>query len=269
MSRAGRPVITLTTDFGLTDSFVGTMKGVIISSCPEAQIVDICHDVPPQDVLAGAIRLAAAASYFPPGTVHLAVVDPGVGGPRRPIAIHYRDQFFVGPDNGMLCLATSGQGTWEALELTNQELWLKPTSSTFHGRDIFAPIAAYLAGGADFGALGSPIKDPVALSVPQPDAQGPQVLGSVIDVDRFGNLITNIRGPHLKGRSVEWVEVQGQRINGLSTWYDPSQPLIALIASDGWIEVAAPLGNAAQRLGVGAGESVTIRLIDDLGRSGR
>ncbi len=254
-------IVTLTTDFDTTDAFVGSMKGVIMSRCPEAQVVDIAHRVPAHDIRAGALRLASAARFFPAGTVHVAVVDPGVGGPRRSIAIEALGQRFVGPDNGVLSLAAPrGASGWMAVELTNRAYWLPDVSNTFHGRDVFAPVAAYLACGGELRELGEVADSIHQLRLPVPDLRGDHVVGAVIDVDRFGNLITNIRPRQLGGRSVARVDVGGASVDGLSSAYEPTQPLVALEDSDGWIEVAAPGGSAAAGLGVGVDDRVDVYL---------
>lgn len=254
-------IITLTTDFGLSDSFVGAMKGVLLTRCPGVQVIDVCHLVPPQGIAVGALRLASAAPYFPPGSVHLAVVDPEVGGPRRAIALTCGEHFFVGPDNGVLSLAAprSTPG-WRAVELTNRALQLPEASSTFHGRDIFAPAAAHLAGGGALDALGEPLDSFAEVALPRVANAGARLEGVVLDVDRFGNLVTNIRPRDLEGRSVKQVLVAGLAIEGLSTRYEPSRPLVALFNSDGWLEISAPGASAALRLAAGPDTPVIVQL---------
>jgi S-adenosylmethionine hydrolase len=254
-------LVTLTTDFGVRDSFVGTMKGVILSRCPGAQIVDICHEVPPQQVRTGALRLASAAPYFPTETVHVAVVDPGVGGDRRAVALEAAGQRFVGPDNGVLTLAAPSTAVgWRAVQITNPSHMLARVSQTFHGRDVFAPAAAHLAAGGALEDLGPPLASVIALRLPVPAQQGHRLTGIVLDVDRFGNLITNVRAEQLAHGDVERVCVGGAAIPGLSRRYDPSHELVALVDSDGWLEVAVPGGNASERLGVSLDALVEIWL---------
>lgn len=255
--------MTLTTDFGLADSYVGAMKGVLLSECPGLQIIDITHEVPAQNVRAGAMRLAAAAPYFPDRTVHLAVVDPGVGSKRRAIAVGARGQSFVGPDNGLLALAAPrGVRDWHAIELTRPDVWLENASSTFQGRDLLAPVAARLACGQPLAVLGTLIDSITALEIPRPTREAEGLTATVIDVDRFGNLITNVRRDDLgEARIVELV-VGGTRITGLSSWYDPACSLVTLFNSEGWLEVAAPLASAAERLGRGPQAEVRVRLGD-------
>ncbi len=254
-------IVTLTTDFGLRDSFVGTMKGVILTRCPGAQLVDITHEVPPQAVRTGALRLAAAAPYFPAGTVHLAVVDPGVGSSRRAIAIEAEGYRYVGPDNGLLTFAAPRSASgWRAVEITSREHMLPRVSQTFHGRDVFAPAAAHLAGGGALGDLGPSISSIVELHLEPAVRDGERLTGAVLDVDRFGNLVTSVRAHQLASGDVERVCIGGATIAGLSRWYDPSRELVAVIDSDGWLEVAAPGGSAAERLGVGLDAPVQVWL---------
>jgi S-adenosylmethionine hydrolase len=255
------PVITLTTDFGTQDSFVAAMKGVLLSRCSGVQLVDLCHDVPPQSIRAGALRLASACWYFPPGTVHLAVVEPGVGGRRRPIAVAVGGPAFVGPDNGLLSLAAEPDAPgWRGVEIANRSLWLPNPSSTFHGRDIFAPAAAHLACGRDLRELGPPIDRMVQISLPRVVERDGRLSGLVLDVDRFGNLITNVRPCELQGWAVEVTEIMGREIRGLSQGYDPSEELVGVVNSDGWLEIAAPGGSAAGLLGASADAPVAVRL---------
>jgi hypothetical protein len=188
-----RPVITLLTDFGGHDAFVGSMKGVILGICPDAVLVDLCHEVPAHDVLAGSFLLRTAAPAFPSGTIHVAVVDPGVGGPRRPLLAEADEQVFVAPDNGVLSHVAASAGRLTVRHLTMREYWRRPVSTSFHGRDIFAPVAAHLAAGVDPARFGPQIDDPVRLEIPRPRlvAMG-AVQGAIVWVDRFGNCITNI-----------------------------------------------------------------------------
>jgi S-adenosyl-L-methionine hydrolase (adenosine-forming) len=254
--------ITLTTDFGTQDAFVGTMKGVIISRCPGAQLVDLTHEVPPQSIRIGALRVASAAPYFPVGTIHLVVVDPGVGGARRPVAIKAGGQGFVGPDNGVLSLAAPRSAPdWRAVELTSDAHRLPSVSNTFHGRDIFAPAAAHLACGGALEDLGDPIQSIVELAIPAPVRDGDVLHGVVLDVDRFGNLITNIRAADLAGAAVAEAVVGERRIEGLSRSYDSTRNAVVLIDSDDRLEIAVPGGNAAEAMGVGTDDPIEVRLL--------
>ncbi|MCS7222098.1 MAG: SAM-dependent chlorinase/fluorinase [Anaerolineae bacterium] len=260
------PIITLTTDFGLQDAYVGAMKGVILSISPEVTIVDISHGIPPQAITQGAFVLAAAVPYFPEGTVHVVVVDPGVGSQRRPIAVQTPRAIFVAPDNGVLTpilRSNTSEGTpVTVVHLTRREYWLPQVSYTFHGRDIFAPVAAYLARGVPITSLGEPIDDPVILDLPQPRRMPDGSLqGQVVYVDQFGNLVTNIPAKWLD-RAVQWqIEVAGQTVEGLSRTYSdvPGGHLLALIGSTGALELAVREGNAARTLGIGVGEPVRVR----------
>src|SRR5712691_6438607 len=190
------PLVTLTTDFGLRDPFVGIMKGVILSICPTARLVDLTHEVEPQDILGGCLTLEAAVPFFPAGTVHLVVVDPGVGSARRAIALRTGGGYLVGPDNGVLTPAFERSG-WTAVALTAPEYRLPSVSRTFHGRDVFAPAAAYLAAGIPLERLGSTLTDPVRLPLPGCRLEGDALVGEVLAADRFGNLITSIPAARL------------------------------------------------------------------------
>ena len=192
-------IVTLTTDFGLNDWFVGVMKGVILNTSPSATLVDLTHLIDPGDLRAGAFSLRAAVEYFPKSTIHLAVVDPGVGGERKAIALKSRGQFFVGPDNGLLSWAAP-LGTIEAIHaVENSSLRLERTSQTFHGRDVFAPAAAHLARGTPVGELGPALKGIVELPWPLPCHKASSVIGEIVYFDRFGNAVTNISGREIEG----------------------------------------------------------------------
>ncbi|MCX6028656.1 MAG: SAM-dependent chlorinase/fluorinase [Chloroflexi bacterium] len=256
-TRTTMPIITLTTDFGLTDSYVGAMKGVILGLCPDARLVDLSHDIAAQNVTQAAYVLAAAAPYFPAGTIHLAVVDPGVGGERWPLVVQTGRALCVGPDNGLFSpfLTEPGACAWA---LDRPEFWLPQVSRTFHGRDIFAPVAAHLARGVLPGQMGQLISDPVLLPLTEP-VRHPDghVTGQVIYADRFGNLITNV--PAAWVAAGRWrVEIAGQQIAGIRAAYADAQrgELLALVSSGGTVEVAVREGSAAARLGVGVGAAV-------------
>ena len=190
---AHRPIITLTTDFGLNDHFVGTIKGVILNVVPDVEIVDISHSVQAFDVLDGALTIAQSYSYFPSGTVHLVVVDPGVGTARRPILVTSDRHHFVAPDNGVLSLIYGKEERLHIRHITAEHYYLQPVSKTFHARDIFSPVAAWLAKGVDPEKFGDEITDFVRFNAPKPKAiDGNTLRGVVLRVDRFGNLVTNI-----------------------------------------------------------------------------
>jgi S-adenosylmethionine hydrolase len=253
-----RPVIALLTDFGLHDHYVGAMKGVVLGICPDATLVDITHDIPPQDVATGALELAAAFRYFPAATVFLCVVDPGVGSTRRPIAAAAGEYFFVAPDNGLLSLAVGDAPA--VVELTNATYRLRDVSTTFEGRDRFAPAAAWLARGTALAELGPAVDTITRLALPAPRVWPRAIAGEVVRVDRFGNLVTNI--------DVEAMAAIGEssRIDVMigdvplplvRTYTDVGDgALCALVGSSGYLEVACRGGSAANRLAVGRGAAV-------------
>ncbi len=255
----GNGLITLTTDFGTTDWFVGTMKGVILRINPRAALVDISHYVPAGDVRAGALTLAASYRFFPAKTVHLVVVDPGVGSARAGLAIETEDYFFVGPDNGVLSWALNGQKVKAAYRLENKKLFLHPVSRTFHGRDIFAPAAAHLSVGVPYRALGPRQFQWEQLQWPRIRRQEGAVCGQVIYVDRFGNSITNLReGAYGLDSSREGTCLAGRVRCPLRSHYDavPMGKPVAIWGSSGLLEVAVNGGSAAKRLGLKVGSPI-------------
>ncbi len=256
-------VITFLTDFGLQDAYVGTMKGVVLSINPHAQMVDLTHEVAAQDVETAAFLLHGAYRYFPAGTIHVVVVDPGVGGERRGLAGRIGDYFFVAPDNGVLSWVLADAPGGEIVELKNAEYFLPHVSRTFHGRDVFAPVAAHLSLGVSLATLGPPVIDPVRFDIPQPVVVENHITAQVIHVDRFGNLITNVTDETLRrwqGQANVVIEIAGQRIEEVSATYSAaaSHGLIALFESSGHLEIAVREGSAAERLGVGRGAPVHI-----------
>lgn len=253
--------ITMMTDFGLVEPYVAVMKGVILSIAPNASLVDLTHAVPPQDVRRAAFLLSTAIDYFPAGTVHVVVVDPGVGGERRPIAVQTDRACFLAPDNGVLTLALTRQRAEVIIHLTNSDYWLPEVSATFHGRDIFAPVAAYLALGVPIGELGVPIDDVVRLPAAEPARQPDgSVHGRVQHIDRFGNCVTNVPSHMLRLDTPFVVKVAGSSIRGISPTYTAAEPGIALslIGSSGFLEIAVCDGNAAEQLDVHVGDTVLI-----------
>lgn len=272
-----RPVITLCTDFGLQDGFVGEMKGVILSICPEAAVVDITHQIEPQGIRQAAFILASVTPYFPRFTVHLVVVDPGVGSGRRPIAVMTERATYIAPDNGVLGIVLAQQPASLAIHLTNPAYFLSPISATFHGRDVFAPAAAHLASGLDPHQMGEmiPPSDLVTLSLSLPVPHGPGTWkGEILHTDRFGNLVTSFRcigqnvecylGDSTSGDGAPQVSVTvgGERITGLSRTFadvDPGE-LVAYIGSSGYLEVARREGSAAEHLGVQIRDPVWLEL---------
>lgn len=245
--------ITLLTDFGTKDPYVAMMKGVIYRINPEVLIIDITHHIPPGAVLAGAFLLRESFSYFPKGTVHVAVVDPGVGTERKAIVIETRDYYFVGPDNGILWPSVEAQGPFQAYALEKKEFFLPKLSSTFHGRDIFAPVAAHLSKGVPLHEIGVPIVEPLRSNIPNPKREQDNLEGEVIWVDRFGNLITNIRVDHL-GSAFDkrnlTVEIGGVRIAGLKNTFGDVEKgqFLAYIGSLGYMEIGINSGSAQEAL---------------------
>jgi S-adenosyl-L-methionine hydrolase (adenosine-forming) len=259
-----RPIITLTSDFGLQDHYVGAMKGVILSRCPLAHLVDITHDIPPFSLYAGAYAIDQTAPFFPPGAIHVVVVDPGVGTDRKPLLVECQHQLYIAPDNGVLSLALARDNNSTAREITNRELWLPNPSSTFHGRDIFAPVAAALASGIarpeDIGPLLENIQR-------LPDLQPTEVehglwRGKVLSVDRFGNVITNFRPP--KGSFSLTIGQHAITELHRSFGAAPAGLLFAYLGSSGYLEVAINQRSAAQSLQASAGDTITLRLRDTI-----
>jgi S-adenosylmethionine hydrolase len=260
------PIITFLSDFGHDDWFVGVVHGVLHAVCPEAAVVDITHAVPPGDVARGGFVLAAAAPDFPPGTVHLGVVDPGVGTDRRAIAVKARDQLFVGPDNGLLEWAVSDPHA-EIRSLIERRYFRSPMSRTFHGRDVFAPVAGHLARGEPIACFGPELSDPVRQPLPAPERRGGELIGRVVFVDRFGNVLTNVAEqdlsdgfPMVPEDRLE-VVMLGRTIHGLSRSYGegPVGTILAIIGSSGRLEIAQVGGDASERLGLGEGDQIRVR----------
>ena len=249
-----RPIITLTSDFG-PGPYPGIMKGVILGICPQAALVDLSHAVPPQAVRAGALVLEQALAVFPPGTVHLAVVDPGVGTERRPLCLCGLGMFFVGPDNGLFTPVLLADPRARAFVLEETRYFRSPVSHTFHGRDIFAPVAAHLARGLDPARLGPPLADPVRLDWPRPRREADRLRGIIWSADSFGNLGTNLPRElvedFLAGRRAR-VETPGLIIEGICRTdgqVPPGQPL-ALYDSSGRLELALNQGDLCAHLGL-------------------
>ena len=263
---ANRPIVTLTTDFGLNDHFVGIMKGVILNIVPEAEIVDICHAVQPFDVLDGALSIAQAYSYFPVGSIHVVVVDPGVGSARRPILMSTEAHYFVAPDNGVLSLIYNREERIRVRHITGEHYFLRPVSTTFHARDVFAPVAGWLAKGVDGAKFGDEVSDYVRFNAPKPkpvDAQ--TVRGVVLKVDRFGNLITNFTPQDVPALFQEsppaFKIVVGKReISEIHSNYADGAPneVFGILGSMGYLEIAANRAAASQMVGAGKGSEVSV-----------
>jgi S-adenosylmethionine hydrolase len=260
------PIITLTTDFGTGDAYVASMKGVILSINPKAVIVDICHSIEPQNILQAAFMLSTAYRYFPKGTIHVAVVDPGVGSQRKAVILKTPEAFFVAPDNGILSyiidefttapaesvhhLSSSPEqreleAGLEAVAITNPDFWRKPVSTTFHGRDIFAPVAAHLSLGLPVHKFGDSLSHIFAFRIPRPyrDKQG-NLIGCVLHIDNFGNIITNMKSGDLAGEKVI-ISIGRRHIEGISRFYAEKEGLAAIIGSSGYLEISLQNGNAA------------------------
>jgi S-adenosylmethionine hydrolase len=265
-------IITLTTDFGLDDGYVAAMKGVILGINPGATIVDISHSIEPQNVRQGAYVLSTAFSYFPQDTIHLVVVDPGVGGPRRAIILETDNAIFVAPDNGVLSYVIQASTSkrfsrptlmklplkFQAFEITNSKYWHHPVSSTFHGRDVFAPVAAHVSLGIPLNELGQSITSVNVFPLPRPQTDaGGNLIGHILHIDHFGNLVTDITRQDLPSGGY-FIQVAGHQIGSLSHSYEHSRSLLALIGSSGRLEIALTGGNAARLLGSKLGDELRI-----------
>jgi hypothetical protein len=259
-------LITLLTDFGIRDGGVAAMKGVIWSIAPDVKITDLSHTVGPQNIQEAAVILRRVVPYFPAGAIHIAVVDPGVGTARRPIAARLGDHYFVGPDNGLftpiLEQAERLDRPVQVVELNNPQYWLPAVSHVFHGRDIFAPTGAHLATGVPLAALGAAIHDPIRLPLPQPEPTATGLRGEVIQIDDFGNIATNIFREHLAGLALSDVRVHlgDTIIEGMARTFGdcPAGALIALYGTDHDLIVSVVNGNAAARLQVEVGHVVEV-----------
>ena len=259
-------IITLLTDFGNKDEYVGIMKGVILSIAPYACLVDLTHEVDSQDIVQGAYILASAVKYFPSESIHLAVVDPGVGGKRAAVAVRCRRHTFVAPDNGILSLILS-EKIATAVRIENEALFQKPVSPTFHGRDIFAPVAAYLHSGNDMDHLGTTISVDKLVRLPQKAMERKfkrKIEGCVVAIDRFGNLMTNITAQSVEAFRSQYqtigIWIGGTLIPTLSKTYSTvkENDILALIGSRGYLEISVNLANAAKQLNVSKGDRVVI-----------
>ncbi|MFN6963807.1 MAG: S-adenosyl-l-methionine hydroxide adenosyltransferase family protein [Pyrinomonadaceae bacterium] len=258
MDNRGMPVVALLTDFGTSDYFVAAMKGRILSIAPSAQIVDITHDVPPQDVRAAAFILRSCYRDFPADTVFVCVVDPGVGSARRALAVEFDGRKFVAPDNGLLTFILKRGGA-AIRHLNNTELFAPSISSTFHGRDVFAPAAAHLALGVAIEDAGPAVDGPALLAEPEPSiSDDGRVIGQVIHIDRFGNLVTNLLPALLTDGSE--LRVSGRTISRFVDHYAEADPLevIGITGSAGLIEISSNMGSAADLLGARVGDEVVL-----------
>lgn len=261
-SEVNQRIITLLTDFGSRDAFVGIMKGVILGINPAASFIDLSHEVPPQDILAGALLLRSAAAFFPPRTIHIAVVDPGVGSSRRPVLVETVDAIFVGPDNGLLSLAAPAESIVRIIHLTNEQYFLPQRSHTFHGRDIFAPVAAHVSRGAAPELCGVTVANLEQLSLPPTERQLDGLIGQVIYIDHFGNAVTNITEADLRPFPKETllVSIENVQINGIATTYAAVEidAPVTIINSWGMLEIAVRNGSAAQRFAIQRGQRIRL-----------
>lgn len=260
------PLITLTTDFGTSDHLAGTMKGVILGINPAARIYDLQHHVAPFDVLDAALTIGSAYPYFPPRTIHLVVVDPGVGTERRPLLVSADQQYFIAPDNGVLSMVYERDPTASVRHITASHNFLTPVSPTFHGRDVFAPVAGWFSKTWQVESFGPVITDFVRFSLPKAKLDGQTLKGVVLRVDAFGNLVTNLRADEVPPAAAETGKIRVQAgdkvIEHFVRTFGQGAPgeVVALIGSTGFLEIAVHKGSAARTLGLGRGAEVTLEL---------
>lgn len=274
-------VVTLTTDFGFVDSYVAQMKGVLLGLVPDAVLVDVTHDIPPQDIRRGAWLLAELPGAFPPGTLHVAVVDPGVGTARPLVGVEAGGQRFLAPNNGLLSRVLAEFPPTRMHQLTEPRFWRAPVSPTFHGRDILASVAGHWLRGCDLSEFGPALPALGVSCDTPPRREAKRLLGEVVAIDRFGNLLTNIPQAWIPepARAGALIEVGRQRLQGIARCYgertsnapgdapvesteDPTEPadVLALFSSQGRLEIAVVNGSASEELGVRVGERVVVRL---------
>jgi S-adenosylmethionine hydrolase len=260
------PIITLTTDYGTSDHLVGVLKGVILKILPTATLVDISHHVVPTDLLDGALTIGSAYQYFPPRTVHVVVVDPSVGTQRRPILVSADQHFFVAPDNGVLSLVYEREAAVKVRHVTAEHYFLNPVSNTFHGRDVFAPVAAWLAKTYQSEVFGEEISDYVRFALPRAKSNGAALKGVVLRVDNFGNLMTNLKAEDLPATMASSGQIKlkigNTPVETLAQTFAQGQPgqAVAVVGSSGFVEVAVNKGHAARTLGAQRGTEVTLEL---------
>jgi S-adenosyl-L-methionine hydrolase (adenosine-forming) len=258
------PIITLTTDYGTNDHLVGVVKGAILKINPDAQIIDITHHVAPFDLLEGALAIASAYPYFPPRTIHVVVVDPGVGTERRPLLVSGQNQYFLAPDNGVLSAVYEKENPVIVRNITSEHYFAQPVSKTFHGRDVFAPVAAWLSKSWQPGSMGEEITDFKRFAMPKPKEADGALKGLVLKVDAFGNLVTNFRGEDIAPESLQKGTAKLQvgthavtRLVGTFAQGNAGEA-IAYIGSSGYLEIAVNKGNASKTLGIGRGAVVIL-----------
>jgi S-adenosylmethionine hydrolase len=265
------PIITLLTDFGESDPYTGAMKGVILTICPKARIIDLSHNIQKHNIHEGALYLLSVAKYFPKNTIHLVVVDPGVGTSRKPLIIQSRNYFFIGPDNGVLSLAALDDKVQKIIKISNDAYFLKPVSNTFHGRDIFAPVAAHLAVNRNIEKFGSEIGDWVQLEIPKVRVDGNKIYGEIIHVDRFGNVITNISQEilqRIQNSEKKFIRIQINQFDSkikLCTSYDQVGfgELLGIFGSSNLLEIARNQDSAAAALNVQVNDKILVELLED------
>ncbi len=261
-----RPIITLTTDYGTNDHLVGVMKGVILSINPEAMVVDITHGVLAHDILDGALTIGQAYNYFPPRTIHVVVVDPGVGTQRRPLLVASDQHYFVAPDNGVLSAVYDSTEALYVWNVTSEHYFRQPISNTFHGRDVFAPVAGWLSKSWQTSAFGDPVEDFVRFAIPKPKVNGNSIRAIVLRIDNFGNLITNLKAedaPALVTADAKFVIKvgKGEVTKLLPTFANGTAgEVFGVIGSSGYLEISVNKGSAARALGVGRGAEVTVEM---------
>ena len=263
MGDIGEPVMTLTTDFGLRDGHVGAMKGVIHSIAPAARLIDISHDIPPQDIQHGGFVVMTAYAFWPSNTVHLIVIDPGVGSERRAVAVETSQGTFVAPDNGVLSHVLARERVLHAVSLTNPRFWHHPVSPVFHGRDIFGPAAAHIVTGIDLMALGQPLveEELTRIPVPMPERHTDgRITAHIQHIDTFGNCTTDLPGDWVRARNHWQVAVGGYVIDQIGRTFSdvPSGEVVALVDSTDFVAIAVRNGHAAETLGLEIGSVVTL-----------
>ena len=260
-----RPIISLLTDFGSSDHYVGAMKGVILGICPDAQLVDISHEITPYAITEGAFTLSQAWTCFPAGTIHLVVVDPGVGSSRRPILVEAAGHYFVGPDNGGFTMVYEAVPEYNVREITASRYFGQPVSRTFHGRDIFSPVAAHVGSGVAASEFGDPIKDFQQLTLAEPIQTAPNTWqGRILKIDRFGNVITNFSSKTWLRLATGPFELRigTTRVTRMAATYveAPLQNLFFIIGSSGFLEISLNQGSAAKSTAARAGDAIELRL---------
>ncbi len=261
---SSRPLVTMTTDFGYMDAYVASMKGVLLSINREIEIIDICHEIRPQDVFHGAFVLHTGYSFFPDGTIHLGVVDPGVGGNRRAILVQTDRYYFIGPDNGLFSYVLKHEKIRSIRALENKSYFREDISSTFHGRDIFAPVAGHLTLNIPLNELGPEIDNPMVLNIPEPKVDEDMLIAHVLCIDRFGNLITNVTRSFWDNQvgNRRFFIYCRMRIEKINRSYNESQPkdILAIFNSSDYLEISSNMGNAARELGLKPGSEIEIEL---------